>query len=128
MPPYDEKEIDATDSAVKLADEHGIDLATIKGTGADGRITKRDVETAVAAIDEPEPKVNEPELDALEIAPDAMVWVRLVGAPRAVLGETAVIKGETHRVPFYVYERASNGRPGVFAVKLPGTNEFVVEE
>ena len=30
--------IDATDSAAKLAEEHGIDLATVKGTGTDGRI------------------------------------------------------------------------------------------
>ncbi len=60
MPPHDEVEINATDSAKVLAAGRGIDLATVKGTGADGRITKRDVETAVAAIDEPEPKVNEP--------------------------------------------------------------------
>lgn len=38
---------DATDSAQELAEEHGIDLRTIQGTGADGRILKRDVEGAI---------------------------------------------------------------------------------
>lgn len=41
---------DATDAAVKLAAEHDIDLADVAGTGADGRITKGDVETHVAAL------------------------------------------------------------------------------
>lgn len=40
-------EVDATDSAVKLANKHGISLATVKGTGADGRILKSDVEALV---------------------------------------------------------------------------------
>jgi pyruvate/2-oxoglutarate dehydrogenase complex dihydrolipoamide acyltransferase (E2) component len=40
-------EIDATDEAKSLADEHGIDLSSVEGSGKDGRITKRDVEDAV---------------------------------------------------------------------------------
>jgi len=42
----------ATDAAVKLAAEHDIDLADVAGTGADGRITKGDVEAHVAALAE----------------------------------------------------------------------------
>jgi len=42
-------DIDATDAARNLAAEHGINLATITGTGADGRITKDDVEAAIVA-------------------------------------------------------------------------------
>lgn len=38
---------DATDTAKELAEEHGIDLSTVTGTGADGKITKADVEKAV---------------------------------------------------------------------------------
>lgn len=34
---------EATDAAVALAAEHNIDLATVQGTGAEGRITKDDV-------------------------------------------------------------------------------------
>lgn len=35
--------INATDSAIALAAEHGIDLTNLVGSGADGRITQPDV-------------------------------------------------------------------------------------
>ena len=38
-------ELDATDSARELAAERGIDLADVKGSGKDGRITRSDVES-----------------------------------------------------------------------------------
>lgn len=41
-------EIVATDSAIELAAEHGIDLSEIEGSGADGKIIKVDVAKAVA--------------------------------------------------------------------------------
>lgn len=41
-----ESEVNATDAAIALADELGIEIATISGTGADGRVTKADVENA----------------------------------------------------------------------------------
>jgi pyruvate/2-oxoglutarate dehydrogenase complex dihydrolipoamide acyltransferase (E2) component len=44
--------VDATPAAVELAPEHGVDLAEVEGTGAEGRVTKPDVEQAIA--DEPE--------------------------------------------------------------------------
>lgn len=40
---------DATDGAVTFAKENNIDLATITGTGANGRIVKSDVENAAKA-------------------------------------------------------------------------------
>ncbi|MEZ4591828.1 MAG: E3 binding domain-containing protein [Chloroflexota bacterium] len=39
----------ATDSARQLAAEHNINLADLTGSGVDGRITKSDVELAIAA-------------------------------------------------------------------------------
>jgi pyruvate/2-oxoglutarate dehydrogenase complex dihydrolipoamide acyltransferase (E2) component len=36
----------ATETAVRLADELGIDLAKVEGTGSDGRITVKDVRRA----------------------------------------------------------------------------------
>ena len=42
-------EVNATDGAVEAANELGVDLATVTGTGADGRITKADVEAAHSA-------------------------------------------------------------------------------
>ena len=41
--------VTATDTALALAAEHGIDLAKVAGTGKDGRITKGDVEKLVAS-------------------------------------------------------------------------------
>lgn len=41
-------EVDATDAARELAEDEGIDLATVEGSGKDGRITKGDVEAAIS--------------------------------------------------------------------------------
>lgn len=42
-------EIDITDSARELAEEHGIDLSGITGSGSGGRIIKRDVDEYIEA-------------------------------------------------------------------------------
>ena len=39
--------VNVTDVARKLAEEHGLDLGVIEGTGAGGRILKGDVERAI---------------------------------------------------------------------------------
>jgi len=59
----------ATDAAVKLAAEHDIDLADVVGTGADGRITKGDVEAYVAGLTAEGAEGAEEELP--EVAADA---------------------------------------------------------
>jgi pyruvate/2-oxoglutarate dehydrogenase complex dihydrolipoamide acyltransferase (E2) component len=41
--------IDATDAAVALADANGIDLASITGTGKDGRVLEGDVKESLEA-------------------------------------------------------------------------------
>lgn len=43
----------------KLAREHGIDIASIEGSGPDGRITREDVEAAIAAQDRPSVETDE---------------------------------------------------------------------
>jgi len=40
----------ATAAAVELAEDHGVDLATVSGTGAGGRITVSDVRDEVNAL------------------------------------------------------------------------------
>ena len=44
----DDEEVAASPAAVELAEENGIDLSTVEGTGANGNITKGDVEKAIA--------------------------------------------------------------------------------
>jgi pyruvate/2-oxoglutarate dehydrogenase complex dihydrolipoamide acyltransferase (E2) component len=46
-----EEEEDATEAAASFAEENEIDLADVKGTGKDGRITKADVQKAIDARD-----------------------------------------------------------------------------
>lgn len=41
----------ATDGAVSAAEELGVDLASVTGSGAEGRITKADVEAAAGKED-----------------------------------------------------------------------------
>lgn len=42
----EDEEPNATAGALEAAEELGVDLATVTGTGAEGRITKADVEAA----------------------------------------------------------------------------------
>ncbi|HEX7549277.1 MAG TPA: dihydrolipoamide acetyltransferase family protein [Candidatus Methylomirabilis sp.] len=48
--------------AKKLAQEHGIDAATLIGTGPEGRIVREDVERAIAAGPAPAPQTATPEI------------------------------------------------------------------
>lgn len=41
-------DVEATVAAMDLAEEHGVDLSQVSGTGEDGRITKPDVEAYIA--------------------------------------------------------------------------------
>lgn len=41
------KEVDATDAAVQLAEEHGIDLTEVEGTGSGGRVILADIQKLV---------------------------------------------------------------------------------
>jgi 2-oxoglutarate dehydrogenase E2 component (dihydrolipoamide succinyltransferase) len=54
-------------AARKLADEHGLDVSRVAGTGKDGRITKEDVQRAVAEA----PAEKKPAAEAAPAAPRA---------------------------------------------------------
>ncbi len=45
--------INASPLAIRVAEEHGIDLASVQGSGAGGKITRADVEALIAAKDTP---------------------------------------------------------------------------
>lgn len=51
LPPVQEQDdgVLTTEKARELAAQHGIDLATVKGTGAEGRVLVKDVEAVIAA-------------------------------------------------------------------------------
>lgn len=59
--------------AQRLAQEHGLDLATVAGTGPGGRITKSDVEAAIAARRAPSPAAR------LDVSPLARRLAREYG-------------------------------------------------
>lgn len=42
--PWNNDEVDATEAAIELAEELGVDLSEVEGSGTDGRIMKPDVE------------------------------------------------------------------------------------
>ncbi|HEY83476.1 MAG TPA: 2-oxo acid dehydrogenase subunit E2 [Dehalococcoidia bacterium] len=49
VPPRGEERIKISPVARKLAEEHAIDITTVTGTGPGGRITREDIEKAIAA-------------------------------------------------------------------------------
>jgi len=49
--PAAEATFDITDAARELAEEHGIDLATIEGSGKEGRILKSDIDKAIKELE-----------------------------------------------------------------------------
>ncbi len=74
-------EIQATDAAQRKATEASIDLASVKGTGADGAVKTEDVENAIAEREAAQAEmvsvVVNPRLDAAEyVAPDGRRWGR----------------------------------------------------
>jgi pyruvate/2-oxoglutarate dehydrogenase complex dihydrolipoamide acyltransferase (E2) component len=48
----EEPSINATVAALQLAEEAGIDIDTVTGTGEDGRIGKPDVQAAINALED----------------------------------------------------------------------------
>ncbi len=61
------------------------------------------------------------------VASSAMVWVKLVGIDTAVINHQAILKDEVIQLSYAHYTQARAEYPGCIAVKLPGSNKFVVE-
>ncbi|MEO0513897.1 MAG: dihydrolipoamide acetyltransferase family protein [Planctomycetota bacterium] len=77
--------------ARKLAEEHGLDVATLKGTGPDGRIIKRDV-LAAAQGATPEPASPAPSAPAAAPPPAAPAPVAPVGLEAKTIQLTGMRK------------------------------------
>lgn len=55
--------IDATKTAVELAEQHGVDLSKVTGTGSGGKITKPDVAAFIESSEAHEDNGIDPESD-----------------------------------------------------------------
>ena len=77
----------------RMAKEHGIDLATIPGTGAGGRISKQDIEAYLAGGAQPSAEANEPAVEAAAYAPSAPAPQRAAAPPPP---PPATSGGQTH--------------------------------
>lgn len=85
--PADPPMPDITDAAAKLADEHGIDISEVQGTGAEGRILVKDME----ALLPDEPAESEPEPEPAPKPPLKETFMERVARQAA---EAAAPKGE----------------------------------
>src|SRR6266404_1290371 len=65
----------------RMAKEHGIDLASIPGTGAGGRISKQDIEAYLAGGAQPSVEADEPAVEAAAYAPSAPAPQRAAAPP-----------------------------------------------
>jgi 2-oxoglutarate dehydrogenase E2 component (dihydrolipoamide succinyltransferase) len=74
----------------RMAKEHGIDLATLEGTGAGGRISKQDIEAAIAGAAAPAAPEHS--------APAAAAVSRPALPPPSPAGAPGVSGGQTHVV------------------------------
>ena len=82
-------EVEVTAAARELAEEHGLDLAAIEGTGKDGRILKSDVSSAVeeAEAGEVEAAAAEEETVEEEAAEEEVEEIAVTGAARELAEE-----------------------------------------
>ncbi len=73
-PPRVEERVKASPLARRIAEERGIDLAKVKGTGPEGRITKEDVLAFIQTVEERPKVIPRPEVTA---PPEAVEMIEL---------------------------------------------------
>ncbi|MBM4420619.1 MAG: 2-oxo acid dehydrogenase subunit E2, partial [Chloroflexi bacterium] len=84
----------ATPGVRKLAREHGIDLAAIAGTGLNGRVTRQDIEAAIASGGSPAAPAAEPSPRPAAGEPQPTAGAQVV-TPRPVGPSAAPLAGDT---------------------------------
>ncbi|MEN3203770.1 MAG: dihydrolipoamide acetyltransferase family protein [Atribacterota bacterium] len=99
-----EERIKASPLARKLAQEYGIDLATIKGTGPGGRIVKEDVERAWKALEEERRKVAAPEkVEEVTVAQEVPERVVPLSRMRRIIAERMTESART-KPHFFIFQ------------------------
>jgi 2-oxoisovalerate dehydrogenase E2 component (dihydrolipoyl transacylase) len=75
-----------TPVVLRIAEEHGIDLATVQGSGAMGRVTRKDIERVIASSGQ---QAAPTDAGSSEVAaPDAQPYAKPAAAPPAADGAT----------------------------------------
>ncbi|MEM6459055.1 MAG: dihydrolipoamide acetyltransferase family protein [Planctomycetota bacterium] len=142
-PPASDKKIRVSPLARKLAEEHQLDLATITGTGPDGRIIKRDVlaaargeKTAAPSTPEAKPTPAKPQAAAppppmpstLEAKTIPVTGMRKTIAKRLVESKTTVphfqVSVAVDMDPLMALRKTINGQLESQGIKL-SINDFV---
>jgi len=87
--PESDARVKSSPLARKMAIENGLDLATVRGTGPEGRVIKRDVEALISASPAPTPhssasKVPRSATYATPISPDGYEAVRISQMRKAI--------------------------------------------
>lgn len=93
--------IKASPVARRLSEEHGIDLATITGTGPGGRIVKTDVEAAVSAAPAAEPSAPAP-VSPSTPQPPPLAGEDIPLTPMRQAIARTVVRSKTDQPDFYV--------------------------
>jgi pyruvate dehydrogenase E2 component (dihydrolipoamide acetyltransferase) len=115
----------ASPVAKRLAREHGLDLAKIKGSGRDGKISQDDVLAAAAAAEE---KIS-PETERIQISPVAKKLALEGGLDLAQISGT----GRDGRITRDDVEKAldarqeSSARPAGVAIPIRGMRAVIAE-
>ena len=85
----------ASPVARRIADERGINIAEVQGTGPGGRITRDDVIAYAAAPPQPEPEPAEEELEPVDAEADLAPAIEETPEPEPVLAEAEPAVEET---------------------------------
>lgn len=120
--PVSKERIKASPSAKRLATEHGIDLASVEGSGPDGRILQVDVEAYVQR----QAEQKEVESDRLQVSPVARrIAIQLGVDLRGIEGT-----GPRGRITKQDVEQAAQPTPGTPSIApslLPGLTVEAVD-
>ncbi len=82
----------------RLADEHGLDLSYVPGTGTGGRVTKKDVETYIASRGEQPQPEPAPRPEPPEPVPSP-IPIPQPTAPGVAAGQAAALAGAEEAIP-----------------------------
>jgi pyruvate dehydrogenase E2 component (dihydrolipoamide acetyltransferase) len=85
----DDGAVKASPLARKMADEHGIELKSLQGTGPDGRIVKRDIEKAIESgvgrKEQPAESYGEPVAETIELTGMRKAIARRMGESKSTV-------------------------------------------